>query len=347
MVDATGTVVAGAGRGGTVTVTATDMLSMAGRDSTGAVASGVFSQTFGRGEAGRVTVSTPQMTLADGGRIGADTGGDGRGGDVVVQVGNASLASGAQINSGSGITGSSRLLIGAGAGGTVALTATDAVTLSGPGSGLFTRTAGPGQGGNITLQASRVGLTDKAAISAESTGLGNAGNVTITTQETFLVTNGSVVTRATQADGGNIQITTPTLLRLRDSAITAKVDGGASTVGGNITIDPQFVVLQNSQIVANAFQGRGGNIQIQAQQVFRADPASLVSASSALGINGQVNIQAPVTNISGAVAPLPQAFAQAAELLQSRCAERLREGTVSRFVVGGRDGVPLEPGGSS
>src|SRR5262249_2005434 len=29
---------------------------------------------------------------------------------------------------------------------------------------------------------------------------------------------------------------------------------------------------------------------------------------------------------------------------QSRCAERLREGTVSRFVVGGRDGVPLEPG---
>jgi large exoprotein involved in heme utilization and adhesion len=115
-------------------------------------------------------------------------------------------------------------------------------------------------------------------------------------------------------------------------------------VGGNITIDPQFVVLQNSQIVANAFQGRGGNIQIQAQQVFLADPTSLVSASSALGINGQVNIQAPVTSISGAVDPLPQAFAQGAELLRSRCAERLREGTVSRFVVAGRDGVPLEPG---
>src|SRR5262249_32893170 len=135
-----------------------------------------------------------------------------------------------------------------------------------------------------------------------------------------------------------------TLLRLRDSAITAEVGGGARTVGGNITIDPQFVVLQNSRIVANAFQGRGGNINIQAQQVFLADPASLVSASSALGINGQVNIQAPVTNISGAVTPLPQAFAQTAELWQSRCAERLREGTVSRLVVGGRDGVPLEPG---
>ena len=69
-----------------------------------------------------------------------------------------------------------------------------------------------------------------------------------------------------------------------------------------------------------------------------------MSASSTLGINGQVAIQAPVTSISGAVAPLPQSFAQTAELLRTRCVERLREGAVSRFVVGGRDGVPLEPG---
>ena len=51
-----------------------------------------------------------------------------------------------------------------------------------------------------------------------------------------------------------------------------------------------------------------------------------------------------MTSLSGAVAPLPQAFAQTPELLRNRCVERLREGTVSRFVVGGRDGVPLEPG---
>src|ERR671930_1993903 len=97
--------------------------------------------------------------------------------------------------------------------------------------------------------------------------------------------------------------------------------------------------LQNSQIVANAFAGKGGNIRIQAQQAFLADPASTVSASSALGISGQVNIQAPVTSLSGAVTPLPQAFAQTTELLRSRCVERLQEGRVSRFVVGGRDGV--------
>jgi hypothetical protein len=74
------------------------------------------------------------------------------------------------------------------------------------------------------------------------------------------------------------------------------------------------------------------------------DPATRVSASSALGIQGLVEIRAPVTSLSGAVAPLPQEFAPLAELLRDRCAARLREGTVSRFVVGGRDGVPLEPG---
>ena len=79
---------------------------------------------------------------------------------------------------------------------------------------------------------------------------------------------------------------------------------------------------------ADAFGGPGGNVRLVAE-VFLADPASQVSASSALGINGVVDIQAPVTSISGAVAPLPQEFAPIAELLRDRCAERLREGRLA------------------
>jgi hypothetical protein len=101
--------------------------------------------------------------------------------------------------------------------------------------------------------------------------------------------------------------------------------------------------MQNSQVRADAFGGPGGNVRIVAG-VFLADPASIVSASSALGINGVVNIQAPVTSISGAVAPLQQEFAPISELLRDRCVGRLREGRVSRLVLGGRDGVPSEPG---
>jgi large exoprotein involved in heme utilization and adhesion len=139
-------------------------------------------------------------------------------------------------------------------------------------------------------------------------------------------------------------VTAPTLVRLRDSRLTATVGGGPQTVGGNVTIDPQFVLLQNSQVRANAFEGRGGNVQITAE-VFLADPASQVSASSALGITGTVDIRAPVTTLSGVVAPLPRDFAAAAAVLRAPCAARLRAGHISSLVVAGRDGVPPEPEG--
>jgi large exoprotein involved in heme utilization and adhesion len=158
----------------------------------------------------------------------------------------------------------------------------------------------------------------------------------------FRSRNGAVTTEAETADGGNIQLTIGSLVELRDSQITATVKSGVGQ-GGNILIDPQFVVLQRSQVRADAFGGPGGNVRIVAG-VFLADPASPVSASSALGINGVVDIQAPVTSLSGAVAPLPQEFAAVAALLRDRCAGRLREGRVSSLVLGGRDGVPSEPG---
>ena len=110
-------------------------------------------------------------------------------------------------------------------------------------------------GGDIILQAQQVRLTADASISAASTGTGNAGSITVTVGDTFLSQHSKVTTAATQADGGDIQITAPNLLRLRDSAITAEVGGGAQTVGGNITIDPQFVLLQNSQIIRKRIRG--------------------------------------------------------------------------------------------
>ena len=156
----------------------------------------------------------------------------------------------------------------------------------------------------------------------------------------------AVTTEATQADGGDILITAPLMVRLQDSAITATVGGGPETVGGNITIDPQFIILQRQPDrwpmpskggVAISKPG-GGRI------AERTRPVS-VSASSALGINGVVDIRAPVTDISGSIAPLPQAFAPAAELLRDRCTPQLREARASRFVVRGREGVPVGPDG--
>jgi large exoprotein involved in heme utilization and adhesion len=236
------------------------------------------------------------------------------------------------------------LSVGAGQGGTVTVTATDTVTIAGQDSGFSAQTLGAGRGGDIVLQARQIQLTNGATISAESTGTGNAGNMTLTVGDTLQMQGHSAVTTtASQATGGNIRVTASSVVRLQNSQITATVSGEAGD-GGNVTIDPEFILLQGSQITANAVGGNGGRISLTASKALLADPRSAVTATSTRGINGEVAIQAPVTSISGAVAPLPQAFAQAAELLRDRCGERVRGGTVSRFVLGGRDGVPLEPG---
>jgi hypothetical protein len=114
------------------------------------------------------------------------------------------------------------------------------------------------------------------------------------------------------------------------------------TVGGNLTLTAPLIILEGSQIVANALEGMGGKIRLNAE-VFLHDPASVVSASSDQGVQGTVAIQAPVTTLIGTLAPLPQTFVNVSALLPARCAARAAGGTTSSLVLGGRDGLPPEP----
>jgi large exoprotein involved in heme utilization and adhesion len=164
--------------------------------------------------------------------------------------------------------------------------------------------------------------------------------------------NGSITTEAALALGGNITITTTgSLVHLTDSEITTSVHGGGGK-GGDITIDSDLVILDDSRILANAFGGPGGNINITAD-VFLVNsggilPTSLdgiVEASSARSTPGTINIQATFTDVTGEVAQLPETPLRATELLRAACAARFAGGKASSLVLGGRDGVPLQPGG--
>src|SRR5262249_39351618 len=155
-------------------------------------------------------------------------------------------------------------------------------------------------------------------------------------------TESSITTDARVADGGNIQVHAQGIVRLRDSQITTTVRGGEGQ-GGNILIDPDFVILERSQIRANAFGGPGGHVKIVAQG-FVKDAISPVSASSEKNVNGIVDIQA-VTTPSDLVAPVPLVFAPAVTLLRSPCAARLHEGIVSTLVERGHAGIPATPDG--
>ncbi len=186
-------------------------------------------------------------------------------------------------------------------------------------------------------------LKNGGTVSASSTGPSNAGNISINAGASLLMENGSITTQASLASGGNIAIVATDSVRLVNSQINTSVAGGTATVGGNITIDPNFVILQNSQILAQAFAGTGGNITIVAG-TFLADPNSTVNASSERGISGTVDIRSPVTNLSETLAQLPDTGIQVAALLGERCAANVSS-HFSSLVQAGNEGLPQTPGG--
>ena len=103
------------------------------------------------------------------------------------------------------------------------------------------------------------------------------------------------------------------------------------------------MILDDSRIIANAYEGHGGSVKIVAG-VFLASPESVVSASSQLGIDGTVDIQSPIKNISGTLAPVSGSYLQTAEVVRDRCVARIKGSSQSSLTVSGRDGLPPRPG---
>lgn len=338
----------GFGNAGALSITAAEQVSVNGE------LSGIFSATVAfdadvgdAGNAGTLTVSTAQLAV-DGGVVDSTTVGDGDAGSVFVKVGELALTNGGQIRSFSGgfdeFTG--ELVVGKGAAGSVSIDATGGVTASGMSStgrpsGLLAETRGEGAGGSVTLSARDLTLSDRATISSSSLGSGLAGNVRITLRDSLRMRNATIATQAITSDGGNIEISVPRLIDMIDSSITTSVQSGVGG-GGNIAIDPDFLVLQRSQIIANAFGGPGGNIDIVAGQLI-ADPFSVIEASSQLGIDGSVNIDAPNPDVGSNLVVLPETFLDAARLLQPNCGAA-RAG-LSSLVEVGRGGLPADPDG--
>jgi large exoprotein involved in heme utilization and adhesion len=226
----------------------------------------------------------------------------------------------------------------------VSANATNSASISGQGTGMFSNASGSGAGGTINLQAGQLQITDLGVISANSTGTATAtaGNVNIVAGELVQMQNGSITTESTLADGGNISITTTgSMVRLNDSQITTSVQSGVGS-GGNITIGSEFILFNNSEIRADAFGGPGGNITIIAETFLPSN--SVVSASSALSTPGTIAIEATFTDVTGSFVQLPSTPLEATELLRASCAARFAGGKASSLVLGGRAGVPLQPG---
>jgi filamentous hemagglutinin family protein len=354
----------GDGAGGDVRVTASRSITIDGADKSG-TASGILAFSRGTGAGGDIILAAPDIRVSNLGEVNASSydggaggditvnakgslsisGGDrsaqsgifaatfgqGKGGSIVINAGRASIANSGVMSAGS---------FGSGAGGSLKVDAGVLdITGGGPGlTGLIAAAHAQGNAGDISVTAVDADITDGGIIAAGSSGSGAGGDIQLKVSDTLRLLNGGRIdSRTTRSDGGNISLQVGNLLYLLQSQIATSVQGGAGN-GGNIAIDPRFLILNDSGIVANAFGGNGGNISIAADH-FIPSADSLVQASSQLGIAGSISISSPVVNVGQALSLLPANYLDASRFLRRSCTAEAGESGNSLVAVG-RGGLP-------
>jgi len=78
---------------------------------------------------------------------------------------------------------------------------------------------------------------------------------------------------------------------------------------------------KTGQIKAQADAGHGGNINIKSSHLIQS-PTSLISASSNLGLDGEIKIDSPDMDMKGFLVILPDAVMDASNLMKTPCSMR-------------------------
>lgn len=202
-------------------------------------------------------------------------------------------------------------------------------------------TFGEGLGGQISITAQRLNISENnpnrlypSGIYSDSlstqTDAGNSGNIDIKTASLKILEN-SVISSSTQnAVGGNIYLTIQEYLYLWGGEITTSVQGGIGN-GGDIMVTDAVMVINDGKIVAQADAGKGGNIHLVTQHLIPSAD-SLLSASSRVGIDGNIFISSPINDLSGQVLGLSTEFIDGAALLPRSCAARVADQRPSEFI---------------
>ncbi|MDB9527529.1 filamentous hemagglutinin N-terminal domain-containing protein [Oscillatoria sp. CS-180] len=336
---------------------------------------GILTISTNDGAAGSIQITTPQMVARNGALVSTTTFDQGTGGDIdimsnTLQLDNAFLATGTFGNAASGnITLQTRQLqasggsqaitttFGLGQAGNLTVIASESIDLIDPSdtgiaSGLFASSfqVATGSGGDISVATGDFRILDGATVTVSGEGEGDAGNVDIAARS-LLLDRGFVTATSASGEGGNLNFQIDDLLLLRNGSLISTTAGlaGAGGNGGNITFSDGFIVAipeEDSDITADAFEGRGGNVSIATEGLFgiefrdRLTPLSDITASSRFGLDGEVTIELFNPDLQIADLELPTLTPTEA-LIMARCAAPANDD--STFVVTGRGGLPTDP----
>jgi filamentous hemagglutinin family protein len=302
---------------------------------------GANSNATATNDAGPVMIEADRLEIRNEGRIFNGTESGGRGGDVTVTAGtlliDGALDHQARFNTGISAAAQPGSI---GRSGQVAVSVDETIVLQNGGE-IASGTQGDGPAGNVLVDARTITLRDGGQIDSSSTGGGNAGSLTIRADDQLVLDRGRISTSSQQSGGGRITIQVRELIDLQKSSIESSVAQEAGNAG-DISIDPHFLVLDDSQILARAVAGRGGDISIVADNLVLS-PDSLINAEAGeAGVDGTVATSEPAVDLASALVVLAAPLLDADSLLREPCAARQDVGT-SSFTGAGRGGLPAAP----
>jgi len=279
------------GAGGNVTINVAGSVSLAG------AASGVFSTADVFGTAGRISVTTPSLTLSDGAKMSVTTHGTGAAGDIVATLGKTlSLTNGGQIQSN---TTNTNPAVG-GAGGNVTITANESVTLAGAASGIFSTTNNIGNAGRITATTPSLTMSDGAKISVSTQGGGTAGDIALNLSSLAL-TGGARIDSDTAGGGhgGNVTIAAPASVNI--SGATVSSNATASGEGGNIKIDTAQMQLMSQATLSATSSGTGnaGKITVTTPSLAMSDGSKISVNTQGAGAAGDITLDLNTLTLAG------------------------------------------------
>ncbi|WP_449416614.1 two-partner secretion domain-containing protein [Phormidium nigroviride] len=283
----------GIGAGGNVNINASESVTITGSAPFGILAKllgstfslgdridGIFAISASPGNAGNLTINTPQLTIANGGGLLTSALGPGIGGDIAIassqkievtngsvvltgtagtgNAGNMSLNTTQLISLNGGVLATNPSGSSEGKGGNFTVNA-DTVELTGlpPGApvpgGLFTVTLGAGDGGDLTVTARELTVRDGAQVSASSAGKGRGGNLTVKAS--------SVELSGISADGRFLSG-----LFTSSSLLTVAGQRGIASAG-NLTVTADRLTVRNGAQISAATGGEGqaGNLSLTAK----------------------------------------------------------------------------------
>ncbi len=208
-----------------------------------------------------------------------------------------------------------------------------------------------GNGGDLRITTGQLNVRDGARVTVSNAGSGNAGALRVEAGSISLENLGKLRASTASGEGGNIDLQVQDKILMRRNSLISAEAGGTAT-GGNIIINAPLLVAvpsENSDIIANASRGRGGDINITAQGIFGLEErnpttpqTSDINASSEFGVSGFVEINTPDVDPSQGLANLPTELVDVSNQITQGCPASIRQGK-SKFIITGRGGLPPNP----